>query len=153
MLDVIKMNTPEELIDKMHNIKYGWIDKEGTKHDSKIIRAIFEKDWYLQDPHDLENTKVGVCWDQVEYERLFFQEKNIPFKTIFMIYDTGIKQHMHTFLVYKENKKYCWIENTYEHFIGINKYDTFKELLDIKNKMDYYEQNLDSNIKTINKTI
>lgn len=124
------MTTPEELINKMRNIEYGWIDKNKERHEIKIIRAEFEKNWYLQNPSDLEKTKLGVCWDQVEYERNFFEEKGIPYKTIFMIYDTGVKKHMHTFLVYKEKKNYCWIENTYEHYKGINKYSTFKELLD-----------------------
>lgn len=134
------MNTPEELINKMQSIKYGWIEKDGTKHDAKIKRADFEKDWYLQNPKDLDKTKIGVCFDQVEYERLFFEEKEIPYKTILIFYNTGIKTHMHTFLVYKSKKKYCWIENTYEHYIGINEYDSMKELIkDLKN--DFLYQN------------
>lgn len=123
------MNTPEELIRDMNDIKYGWIDKKGTKYENKIIRSIFEKDYFLQEPTELKKSKLGVCWDQVEYERYYFENMNIPFKTIFMIYDTGLKKHMHTFLVYKEKKQYCWIENTYEHYIGINKYNSFSDLL------------------------
>lgn len=124
------MNTPEELINKMRNIEYGWTDKNKERHDKKIIRKEFEAAWHLQSPTELDKSKLGVCLDQVEYERVFFEERNIPHKAIIMIYDTGVKKHMHTFLVYKEKKNYCWIENTYENYKGINKYPTFKELLD-----------------------
>lgn len=123
------MNTPEELIKDMQDIKYGWIEKNGTRHEEQIVRALFNKGFYLQSPKELKEHRLGVCWDQVEYERYYMEKMNIPFKTIFVIYDTKVKQHMHSFLVYKEKKNYCWIENTYENFIGINKYSSMEELI------------------------
>ncbi|MBE6148404.1 MAG: hypothetical protein E7167_02795 [Firmicutes bacterium] len=123
------MQEVQELYKKMSEFEYGWIDKTGYKYVNKIAKNKFITDYYLQKPKDLEKNKIGICWDQVEYERSFFEKNGISFKTIFIIYDDGVKYPNHTFLIFKENQKYYWFENTYADVKGILEFDSLQECL------------------------
>lgn len=138
----MKLNVTNEIeiMALMQNIKYGWLDKNGNKHD--IVDASFSCDYILQSPKEIIKNKVGVCWDQVELERYYFEGKDWNIKTFFIIhYDTD-KCPTHTFLTFEKNNKYYWFEHSWEMFRGIHEYNTLKELLlDIQNKFIKYELN------------
>lgn len=120
----------KNLLNKMSEFEYGWIDKTGYKYVNKIAKNKFITDYYLQNPKDMDKTKIGICWDQVEYERNFFERNEIPHKSFFVIYNDGIKYPNHTFLIFKDKKKYYWFENTYHDAHGILEYDTLEECLE-----------------------
>lgn len=124
-----------EVMELMNNINYGWIDKNGNKHIDDFEN--YADDYRLQEPKDLINSKLGVCWDQVELERYYFKN-NI--KTYFIVHYDGDKCPTHTFLVFEKNREYYWFEHAWEKFRGIHKYNSLNELLgDVRNKFIHCE--------------
>ncbi|MBQ6840701.1 MAG: hypothetical protein IJO63_01110 [Bacilli bacterium] len=130
----------QNLYKKMQEFDYGWIDKTGYKYVNKIVLKKFVTDYYLQNPKDLDSTKIGICWDQVEYERKFFEKNKIPFKTIFIVYEDGIRFPNHTFLIFKFNNKYYWFENTYKDAKGILEFNSLEECF-TKVKIEFMKEN------------
>lgn len=137
------MDEIQEFLNKMKDIEYGWIDKTGKRYEKHLVKEKFIKDYYLQNPKDTWKTKIGICWDQVEVERSFLKEKNIPHQSIFMFYDDGVKYPIHTFMLFKLDKKYGWIENTYENVKNeVQYYDSILEAIEAITKEFIRENNL-----------
>lgn len=131
---------PQEIMEQMNNIKYGWKDKYENIHYN--IDDTFSDNYVLQSPDEVLHNKVGVCWDQVELERKLFENKNIKFNTYFIVHYDNNKCPTHTFLIYNEDNNYYWFEHSWKKFQGIHKYKTeFEALNDIKNKFIRYELN------------
>lgn len=121
----------QEFLNKMKDIEYGWIDKDGHKYINHIVKNKFLTDYYLQKPSEVWKNHIGICWDQVEVEREFFTKNNIPFKSILIFYDDGLKFPNHTFVIFKLDNEYGWIENTYKNVKDeIRYYNSLKEALD-----------------------
>lgn len=113
------------------NIKYGWYD---TKNN---LREHVDKDFMIeyrtQSPEQIKKNKHGVCWDFVELERDYLEEKKADFKTIFVVINNLILKHPnHAFVILKENDKYYWVEATLKDNKGIHEFNTLEEL---KNKI------------------
>lgn len=122
----------------MDTIDYGWVDKNGHCHYD--FDQSFGINYSLQAPKEVKTNKIGVCWDQVELERYYFQ--NWFIKTYFIVHYVDNKCPTHTFLTYEKNNKYYWFEHSWERFKGIHEYTTQKELLiDVKKKFIKYELN------------
>jgi hypothetical protein len=96
---------------------------------------MFFNKYVLQSPLDLIKNKIGVCWDQVELERLFFHNNNLSCETYFMVYYNDKDCPTHTFLIYNQNHNWYWFENSWEIYRGLHNYKS-KELLinDVKHK-------------------
>lgn len=122
----------------MKDIEYGWVDKNNHKYS--IIDDTFSNKFILQSPSEVIKNKVGVCWEQVELERYYFNSHNSNVKTYFIVYDDGNKCPTHTFLTYEKNNKFYWFEHSWERFRGIHEYNSLNELLDdVKEKFIKYE--------------
>ena len=129
-----------EIMDLMENIGYGWVDKQGIKHN--IDDESYSDNYILQSPKEIIKNKVGVCWDQVELERYYFKGNTWNIKTYFIVHYDDDKCPTHTFLTFEKNNKYYWFEHSWERFRGIHEYKTLKELLlDIQDKFIKYELN------------
>lgn len=102
------MNLCDELFKLMSVIKYGYIDKKHNKHTD--LSKFFEN-YILQSPNEMKESKIGICWDQVEYERDYFENKRIDVETYFIVYYNGRNCPAHTFLLFKDNNKYIWVEH------------------------------------------
>ena len=127
-----------EIMELMDSVDYGWVDKNRHRHFD--FEQSFEKNYSLQAPKEVMTNKTGVCWDQVELERYYFQ--NWFIKTYFIAHYDDDKCPTHTFLTYEKNNKYYWFEHSWERFKGIHEYTTQKELLiDVKKKFIKYELN------------
>lgn len=125
--------TDNEIKNKMKEITYGWVDVNGNKHED--VDASYATLYRLQGPESLLTSKYGVCWDQVELERYYFSLSNYEFKTYIIVYFKDDTYPSHTFLIYKKENKYCWIENAYQKYIGIHEYSSLNEALtDVKEK-------------------
>ncbi len=144
-----KIQNPEELLDFMNkNINYGYLSKNDKIYHQDDPN--FDKDWYnnyiLESTEDILNTKVGNCFDQVEFEREWFLKHNYEIKVFFHIinlsYDNPYPTH--TFLTYKYNNKFYWFENAWNELKGIHEFDTMEELLNFE-----YEENV-KNLKRFN---
>lgn len=114
-----KVKTPEELLDYMEkNIEYGYVGKENNHvYSSGDVNFDhdFNTEYFLQTPEQLLSSKHGVCWDQIELERFWFSKKLIDFKTYFLVFAKQAANNLptHTFLVYKNNDKFYWFENSF----------------------------------------
>lgn len=143
-----KLKTPEELSEYMRkNIEYGFVGKENNKvYSSSDIDfdVDFEKEYFLQPPEQLLNSKNGLCWDQVELERQWFLKQKFDFKTYFLMFVKEESNNLptHTFLTYKNKDKFYWFENSFEANKGIHEYENFDALIeDVKKKQFDYARN------------
>lgn len=122
------IKTPEELLEFMNSINYGYLGK-----DNKIYYddSNFFENYKLETTEDILTNLVGNCWDQVEFERDWFLNNNYEIKTIFemVVLDYNNDYPTHSFLVYKDNNKWCWFEHADSNNKGIHKFNTLEELL------------------------
>lgn len=136
----------EEVKNLMNDIEYGSIDRV-----TKLIEYNGGmKNYMLMSPKEVLKYKVGVCWDQVELERFYFNKMDLKFSTYYMCYYDNVMNPTHTFLVYESNNKFYWFENSFFVYRGIHEYQSLEELInDVKSKFqefynfkDYLEENL-----------
>lgn len=125
--------TPEELLAQMSDIEYGYIDRAGKKHFD--VDAQFDKEYFLQGADEIERSRIGVCWDQVEYERRFFKKFGLDFETYFIVYYMEAECPSHTFLIFERDGKCFWFEHSWGQYQGIHAYDSKEQLLnDVRQK-------------------
>lgn len=126
--DIVK--AVKDFYNHIKDINYGWHDKEGKIHERLTG---FHENFILQDADTIVKDNYAVCWEMCELERDFLNINNIENKTIFVILkNTHI---CHTFIVYKENDKYYWLEASWANKKGIHKFNSLEEIL------DYYRDN------------
>ena len=147
------IKSPEELLKYMDNITYGFIDKNGKKHYDEW------DNWYeeciIQNGEEVLKSNIGSCWDQVEFERLWFKENNYNFKTIFIWFELNRENNLptHTFLIYEKDNKYYWFEHAFELYRGIKEFKSEKEAIKyvkekqieyvLNNKYSFNEKDID----------
>lgn len=137
--DLSYLSAITKLISMLNDIEYGWLSKNGAKYFE--VNDFFIKDYVLQSPEEIILNKIGICWDQVELERYYFQLKKLKFNTYFLVYYGNDKCPSHTFLVYKKSNKFYWFEHSWNKYKGIYEYNSLKELLtDVRNKFICYNK-------------
>lgn len=132
-----KDNDLENIMKTMDLIEYGYKDKNNKNLilNEKYFETNFANFYKLLSPEELITKKCGVCWDQVELERVLFETKNINTETFFIYLDDKKNLPSHTFLVFYQNNKVFWFEHSWYNEKGIHEYSTLKELLkDVKEK-------------------
>ena len=81
------MKIEQEIMKIMNEIEYGFLDENNQNIidiDPQKWDEHFFDFYYLLSPEELLQKKCGVCWDQVELERVLFEKNNIPIKTYFI---------------------------------------------------------------------
>ena len=149
------ITTPVELLTFMNNnFHYGYVDKNNIKHSK------FNSDWFdkyvLQIECDMLESKVGCCFDAVEFERFWFQTYKYEFITIFEMVrlDYPNNYPMHTFLVYKENGFWYYFEWADFNNQGVFRFKSLNEALDYQfNKYKNTLKNLNIKEEELNKVI
>ena len=63
-------NRPKQIMSMLKKISYGFIDHDNGIH--RTLKDDIENLYKLQSPDELMESKVGLCWDQVELERDLF---------------------------------------------------------------------------------
>lgn len=114
--------------EKLENIKLGYRDKDGNFYSG--FRYDFKELFYLQSPKQLLESCVGSCFDQVELEREIITKLDVDCRTYFIMYPNDDIDYAHTFLIYKDGKKYFWLENAWFLYKGVHVYDSKDELFD-----------------------
>lgn len=114
--------------EKLDDIKLGYRDKNGNLYSG--FKYDFKEVYYLQSPKQLLESKVGCCFDQVELERELVTKLDVDCRTYFMMYPDDNMDYAHTFLIYKDSKKYYWLENAWVKYKGVHVYDSKDELFD-----------------------
>ncbi len=157
-----KVNTPEELLEFMATLDYGYItDKDKViKYNDKDFDKHLEN-YILEDYLDVLKYKVGTCWDQVELERNWFEKHNYEFKTFYIMLNLNYENNYptHTFLAYKEKNVWKYFENADYNNKGIYTFDSLKDLIkyrvlkqiELYNDMKYSADLKDIIIKEYNK--
>lgn len=114
--------------DKLEDIKLGYRDKDGNKYIG--YKWNFKDIFYLQSPKQLTESKIGTCFEQVELEREIVSKLGADLRTYFIHYPDDKMDISHAFLIYKDTKKYYWVENAWLKYRGLHIYDTKEELFD-----------------------
>jgi len=127
----LPVSTPEELLEWMDRLEYGWIGKDGTEHSSpKGDSDIFEKWWdeyALLLPKDVAKKKIGTCYEQTIFAAHVFKTQfEIQHKLV------HIQQYLtsnHAFLVFKRDRKWYHFEHSFAMFRGIHgPFNSVKEI-------------------------
>ena len=127
------IKTPEELFEFMGDFDYEWMDKEGIFHED-IVPEMYEN-YSFMSPSEVLKYKKGICVDQTEFERDWFNRHNYEHRVMNIQIDLQDESPGHAFLIYKEGDKYCWFENAWYDERGIHKYESYNDLInDIKKK-------------------
>lgn len=126
------ITTPEELNKYMDCIEYGFMSKKDGRidqnHEKFDDEEYFYKHYYLQSPGKLLESRLGVCWDQTELERLWFNYKGINNTVVYIEILDGKNIPSHTFLIYETEEDYRWFEHSWGQFRGIHSFKTLKDL-------------------------
>lgn len=133
--DFEQLKTPSDLMKFMdNNIIYGFVGKSGRKYIDQDEQ--WQKDWFsectVQSGDEILRTKCGTCWDQVELERKWFTDHKYEFKTIFSIFEMDKPNNYptHTFLAFKGDNKWYWLEHSFGSYNGIHEFSSLSELVD-----------------------
>ncbi len=121
-------NVYNEIKDKLATIRLGYRDKQGSKYSCYVDN--FKEIFYLQSPKQLLESKIGCCFDQVELERELIAKLDVDCRTYFIQYPDDDLDYTHVFLIYKDSKKYYWIENAWLKYKGLHIYNSKEELFD-----------------------
>ena len=126
-----RIKTPKEFLEYMNNnITYGFIGKNGKKYQNFSSEEWFEEG-IVQNGEEVLKSKIGTCYDQVELERLWFENHHFEVKTIFIWFEVDYENNYptHTFLVYKENQKWYWFEHAFEDCRGIHEFESLEKAI------------------------
>ena len=120
-----ELETPKHLLDFFEkNLKYGFVSDGklcSFEEMNKLYKLCINK--------ELIDAGYGVCWDFVELQRAFFEEKGIKHKS-FWIDSLAQGGNTHTFSLFNEDGKCKWFEYAWGDKKGIHEYPTIQEALD-----------------------
>ena len=125
------LTTIKDFFDYMQkNFEYGWIDNNGQRHYG-INDA---KSYILQEPSELLESHLGICWDMTELYRCFFKSMtSFRYESYYLFYDDNKGCPSHSILVYYDNNKVYWFEPMFNDkecfYSGIHEYNNITELL------------------------
>ena len=141
----------QDLFKKIENWDFGCYDSRGNELDMKDI-------WHsvVQEPHQLEKNKKGMCLDYVEYEKDYFTEAGFEDKihTYDISYTDSDGDHpSHVFLVFDHNNKYYWFEKAWHSEAGIYEFDTLTELFQTVAKKHKNTEGTDLRIVEYNRLV
>lgn len=127
------MDFAARLLEDMKDFKVGYVDRKGSYY--RNIDNTFLENYYLQKPSDSMKTRIGLSFDQVEVERYILSKLDVSFRTYYLLYQENVLGPAHSFLLYKDNNKYYWLENTWLKYRGVHEYNSKEEaFIDIANK-------------------
>lgn len=143
------IKSPKSLFNYMYdNIEYGFVNQDNIRIIKKDNYPFYYteqllRNYKFQSPEEVVLNKCGICYDQNELARDWFEKHNIEARTYYSI----IRNH--SILVYKDNNKYNWFELTLRTGLGIHDFDTLEELFefylfteDIYHSSDICEYNI-----------
>ena len=129
----IGVSSPQQLFNFMKkNLNYGFTFKGKVFTDDKPdFNDNMNKFYKLRVGEDFIKSGYGVCWDFCEFERLFFEQFNIPHECYFIVNFLTREQGgpTHTFLLFNKNNLWYWIEYAWFNYRGIWQYNSKQEAL------------------------
>ena len=116
----------ERDLECLKDIMVGYKDREGNRY-LKLDECVKDR-YYLQTADELLESKIGLCFDQVELARKIITKMKYNVETYYLMYSNVEFDASHTFLIYNYCGKYFWLENAWFKYRGKHEYDT-KEAL------------------------
>ena len=132
-------NRPKQIMSMLKKISYGFIDHDNGIH--RTLKDDIENLYKLQSPDELMESKVGLCWDQVELERDLFSSSGYSCNSFVIVYMDEKRFKNHTFLIYQDRGLYYWFEHAWEKMKGIYVFKTPEEALE-KVKEEFIKEEL-----------
>lgn len=117
-----------KILEKLKEIKYGWIDKDGVIHQ-KAGRNFFINNYRLQTIEETLEYKVGTCWEQVELARYYLEKEDIPVQTYLILYNEENKIARHSIAIAEEFGKYYLVENSWKISNSLKGYDCPEDII------------------------
>ena len=117
----------EDVFSPLKDVICGYKDKAGNRY--LVLDQNFKDRYYLQNADELLETKIGLCFDQVELERKILQKIKFDLETYYLMYSNVSFDASHTFLIYEYSGKIYWFENSWVKYRGIHEYDNKKDCL------------------------
>lgn len=146
------VSTEEDILKLMDDIEYGWYSEDDNKiHGTGLSddENYFYKHYKLSSPKSTMAQKCGVCWDQTELERYYFNKMNINHAIIYIEACDGANNPSHTFAIIEKENGYYWFEHSWAKYRGIHKYIRINELIrDVINR-HASENNISADAKFI----
>lgn len=112
---MLNIKTPNDILEFMDNIEYGYIDLSGEKHINSLKG--FRTNYRTLDINQILEYKIGTCIEQVLLMHYLLDELNIPNKMFCTrIYESGEiddeqDEHLHCFILYYDEKGVHQIEH------------------------------------------
>lgn len=107
-----------------------------NKHLNSFKYDIYpDFDYYtIKDAYELEETKIGICWDYVVNEATWLENKNLPYKCYYTncVDKKGDTLAIHTYILIPWKDKYIYFESSWERYQGlhfVNSYKTIEKIL------------------------
>ena len=110
---------------KLSGYEWGPVDKNYkplTDEDFEEYRTLSPKDFY--------RLERGTCWDYVEAQREFYDDKNLP-HSIYYLESDNPEKASHTITVIRLPDGFIWDEASWKSNKGVHKFQSLEDLLNI----------------------
>ena len=122
-------NKVNEVLDKMKDIKYGWVDKYNVIHTHSKLQYFLDNYLYMS-VEDTLKYKVGTCFEKANLSKYYLKEMGIDSKVYMIDYDNSSKFAKHTICVVEDNGLFYWVESSWV-INTTNKFNSLEELFDM----------------------
>ena len=121
-------NKLNEILNSIHDINYGWVDKDGIKH-TQAKKNFFLEFYRLMPVEDTLKYRVATCFEMAALVKHYIDLENIPGDNYIVMYNTDEKIARHATCVAYLNDAYYLLENSWILENPVRKFDTLNELL------------------------
>ena len=141
-MEIKDIKTPDDILEFMDNIRYGWLDIYGNEHinNNEGLRRLYR----VSTIEETLEHKLGSCLEQTILMSYLLDKLNIPNKMFCTrVYepddydDLDADEHSHCFVLYYLDDKVYNIEHPDSTRVGIHEYNSEEEA--IKKINTYYE--------------
>ena len=122
-------NIINDVLDKMKDIKYGWVDKYNVVHSHSKLQYFLDNYLYMS-IEDTLKYKVGTCFEKANLCKYYLNELGINSKIYMIDYESETKLAKHTICVTKDNDYFYWVEASWI-INGTNKFASLDELFEV----------------------
>jgi len=123
----VDLKLVEDFYNSIKDIKYGWYDKDNNLY-LNLKDGNFKKKYKMQKTKDIIKNNHAICWEMCELERDFLKKNKIKHQTIFVYEKDNPSFPCHTFIVFKSNNKWYWLEGSWKKEKGIHEYNNLYEI-------------------------
>lgn len=117
-----------DILNKMKEISYGWIDKYNMLHRHSK-RNFFLENYQFMSIEQILNSKVGTCFEQTSLVKYYLDQENIENYTYIIIYNDPDKIARHTVCIAHAEGKYYLMDSSWLVNAKQTVYANFEDIL------------------------